>query len=93
MQRFKLGIANSVVNMENSSLSSMGTEQLINMFNKDEQTQKSNQNKSDASKSIHLPAGCSSSYQRLIENISEIWDESQYENEFNVSNFIGSLKK
>lgn len=71
----------------------MGTEQLINMFNKDEQAagQKSNnQSKEQAHPAI---AATGNSYQRIIDNISEIWDESQYENEFNVSNFIESLKK
>ncbi len=91
MQRFKLGIANSVVNMENSSLSSMGTEQLINMFNKDEQQQSGGNQKTK--EDAHLSAAAGNSYQRIIDNISEIWDESQYENEFNVSNFIESLKK
>ena len=68
----------------------MGTEQLINMFNKDDENSKksSSQNKTEVS---NLPG--TSSYQKIIDNISEIWDESQYENEFNVSNFIDSLKK
>lgn len=76
--------------MENSSLSSMGTEQLINMFNKDSETGQKSNNQTKAELS-NLPG--TSSYQKIIENISEIWDESQYENEFNVSNFIDSLKK
>ncbi len=75
--------------MDNSSLSSMGTEQLINMFNKDDQTQKTGQTSKTDTDSLHIPG----SYQRLIDNISEIWDESQYENEFNVTSFIDSLKK
>ena len=35
LQRFKLSIADSVVNIENSSLNSMGTEQIMNMFNRE----------------------------------------------------------
>ncbi|CAF0748348.1 unnamed protein product [Brachionus calyciflorus] len=86
LQKFKLGIANSVVNIENSNLSSMGTEQLMNMFNKDtpstsEQKTKDNNNS----------AGVSSGYARLLENINEVWDETQYENEYNLDNFIKSL--
>lgn len=91
LQRFKLGIANSVVNMDNSSLSSMGTEQLINMFNKEEESQKSSQNGTKTQD--QACAAYTNSYQKIIDNISEIWDESQYENEFNVTNFIDSLKK
>lgn len=32
LQRFKLNIANSVVSQDNASLSSMGTEQLLDLF-------------------------------------------------------------
>ncbi len=91
LQRFKLGIANSVVNMDNASLTSMGTEQLINMFNKDEKQTGAQKLKNSDAEHQNGAAGCS--YQKFIENISEIWDESQYENEFNVSSFIDSLKK
>jgi len=70
----------------------MGTEQLINMFNKDEQRQTGSQ-KTNSKEDAHLAAATGASYQRFIDNISEIWDDSQYESEFNVSNFIDSLKK
>ena len=90
LQRFKLGIANSVVNIENSSLSSMGTEQLITMFNKEDNQKQQNINKTSADKVNH-PA-VTNSFQRILENISEIWDENQYETEFNISNFINSIK-
>ena len=84
LQRFKLGIANSVVNIENSNLSSMGTEQLMNMFNKDTPTTSEQKAKENS-------AGVSSSYAKLLENITEVWDETQYENEYNLNNFIKSL--
>jgi TATA-binding protein-associated factor len=89
LQRFKLGIANSVVNIENSSLSSMGTEQLITMFNKEE-NQKQNTNKTNTDKINHPTI--KNNFQRILENITEIWDENQYETEFNISNFINSIK-
>ncbi len=87
MQKFKLGIANSVVNIENSSLSSMGTEQLMNMFNRDDELNKKDSNKPTSS----AGGGGAGSYQRILENISELWDESQYENEYNLDSFIKSL--
>lgn len=90
MQRFKLGIANSVVNIENSSLSSMGTEQLITMFNKEDNQQKQNNNNKSGTDNTN-PA-MTNSFQRILENISEIWDENQYETEFSISNFINSIK-
>jgi SWI/SNF-related matrix-associated actin-dependent regulator of chromatin subfamily A member 5 len=86
LQKFKLGIANSVVNIENSNLSSMGTEQLMNMFNRDAPST-SEQNKPKESSAMGAPSG----YARLLENITEVWDEAQYENEYNLDNFIKSL--
>lgn len=86
LQRFKLGIANSVVNIENSSLASMGTEQIMNMF--DRETSSASTKTTTAATTTTTGSG----YQRLLENIGEIWDESQYENEYNLDNFIKSLK-
>lgn len=94
LQKFKLGIANSVVNIENSSLASMGTEQLMNMFDKEDQLNNGGAGKASSSSSTAaadntpVPANA---YQKLMENISDLWDESQYENEFDMSNFIKSL--
>lgn len=84
LQRFKLGIANSVVNIENSNLSSMGTEQLMNMFNRDTPATSEQKPKDNS-------AGVPSGYAKLLENITEVWDETQYENEYNLNNFIKSL--
>jgi TATA-binding protein-associated factor len=88
LQRFKLGIANSVVNMDNSSLNSMGTEQLMNMFNR-ESTATSASNASTKPTSV---AAVESSYQKILDNITEIWDENQYESEYDLNAFIRSLK-
>ena len=85
LQRFKLGIANSVVNIENSSLASMGTEQIMNMFDRETSTK-------TTTTATTTTTSTGSGYQRLLENIGEIWDESQYENEYNLDNFIKSLK-
>ena len=71
----------------------MGTEQLVNMFNRDEQSNNQSKQANQASKDAGYITATSNSYQRIIDNISEIWDESQYENEFNVNSFIDSLKK
>ena len=66
----------------------MGTENLVNMFNK--QDTKAATSKSDSGGDFKVSSG--TAFHRVIANISEIWDESQYENEFNIDNFIKSLK-
>jgi TATA-binding protein-associated factor len=69
----------------------MGTEQLMNMFNKEDNNQKQAANKTNNDIANNNPA-LTNSFQRILENISEIWDENQYESEFNISNFINSIK-
>ena len=69
----------------------MGTEQLMNMFNKEDNNQKQAANKTNNDIANNNPA-LKNSFQRILENISEIWDENQYESEFNISNFINSIK-
>ena len=72
----------------------MGTEQIMNMFNKDESdAQKKQDFSANASASISTPQMGGNSYQKLIENINDLWDESQYENEYNLDNFIKTLHK
>ncbi len=67
----------------------MGTEQLMNMFNRDDELNKKESNKSGSAGAG--AGGGAGSYQRILENISELWDESQYENEYNLDSFIKSL--
>ena len=93
LQKFKLGVADSIVNIENSSLSSMGTEQIMNMFNKDEAEAQQHQQKKDSSASLPGAAAVGGGIQKLIENINDLWDESQYDNEYNLDNFIKTLHK
>jgi len=69
----------------------MGTEQIMNMFNKDDSVEQKKQDSSSASSSMPHLGG--SNYQKLIENINDLWDESQYENEYNLDNFIKTLHK
>jgi len=35
LQKFKMSIANTIINQENTSLQSMGTDQLLNLFTLD----------------------------------------------------------
>ena len=98
LQKFKLGIANSVVNIENASLSSMGTEQLMNMFDSraaagdtSSSAPKTSSSESETVTSGRATAPATSNYQRMLENIGELWDESQYESEYNMESFLKSL--
>ena len=51
------------------------------MFNKEDNNQKQAANNNN--KTSNDPA-LTNSFQRILEIISEIWDENQYESEFNI---------
>ncbi|XP_045771755.1 TATA-binding protein-associated factor 172 isoform X2 [Maniola jurtina] len=79
LQKFKLMTANTVISSENAAMETMGTDQLLDLF----QTSAS--------------AGPSTSHQQppkpAISNLPDLWDDKQYEEEYDMSTFVKSLKK
>jgi TATA-binding protein-associated factor len=61
----------------------MGTDQLLDLFNLSESNKddKKAQNKSGGS------------VKNMLENLPELWDPSQYTEEFDMNQFIEGLKK
>ena len=86
LQKFKLNIANTVISQDNSSLLTMDTGQLLDLFSVDQEKKRE---KPSAQQSN---ATGKTSLKTMIENLGELWDEEQYETEYNLDNFIGSLK-
>lgn len=66
LQKFKMNIANSVVNQDNSGLKSMETDGILDLF----QVGNTNTSKSDA-KTGKVSA------KKLLEELDELWDDSQ----------------
>uniref|UniRef100_A0A8B9IZQ3 B-TFIID TATA-box binding protein associated factor 1 n=1 Tax=Amazona collaria TaxID=241587 RepID=A0A8B9IZQ3_9PSIT len=84
LQKFKMNIANTVISQENTSLQSMGTEQLLDLFtlDKDEKTEKADTSTSSGKASM----------KSVLENLGELWDQEQYDTEYSLENFMHSLK-
>lgn len=90
LQKFKMTIANTIISQDNASLQTMGTDQLLDLFSLDDKAKgqeivssggsSSDQNKRESIKSI-------------LENLGDLWDEKEYESEYNLDNFIKSLKR
>ncbi|KAH0623625.1 hypothetical protein JD844_006574, partial [Phrynosoma platyrhinos] len=85
LQKFKMNIANTVISQENTSLQSMGTDQLLDLFtlDKDGKTEKS-----DGATS----ASGRTSMKSVLENLGELWDQEQYDSEYSLEKFMHSLK-
>lgn len=75
-----------MISQDNSSLTTMDTGQLLDLFTvvKEKKKEKpSAQQQNETGKS---------SLKSVMENLGELWDEEQYETEYNLDNFIESLK-
>lgn len=87
IQRFKTHIANTVVNRENSNLQSMNTDQLLDLFkveDKDSSTQAMPSNGS-------IAMGGGKGLKAALAGLGELWEENQYEDEYNMQDFLAGL--
>ncbi|KAJ2894863.1 TATA-binding protein-associated factor mot1, partial [Coemansia aciculifera] len=89
LQAFKLHMANTIVNQQNSSLASMNTDQLLDLFNVSSAAAPT---KTAAAADDGAAAAGGKSVAKALEGLEELWDASQYEDEFNLDSFITSLQ-
>ncbi|XP_041362673.1 TATA-binding protein-associated factor 172-like isoform X2 [Gigantopelta aegis] len=88
LQKFKLTIANTVITQDNSSLQSMGTDQLLDLFTLDDRRK----GESAAPEPLSEANTKKDSIKTILEKLGNLWDERQYENEYNLDNFMKSLE-
>lgn len=82
MQKFKVQTANTVISSENSHLETMGTDQLLDLFSH-------NGHKSGDNNSSSKP---NTSVRAMLESLPELWDTKQYDNEYDLTQFMTKLK-
>jgi TATA-binding protein-associated factor len=96
LQKFKMNIASTVVNQQNSGLASMDTNQLLDLFDVDEAAAKSTTENSVPERENYVPedvkSGLSGKEAGAVGELGDLWDEQQYEDEYNLDNFIKTLK-
>lgn len=94
LQKFKMNIASTIVNQQNTGLSTMDTNQLLDLFDVDEAAAKIEnggaEEKKDKSVQDDLTGGLIPT--DAVGELGQLWDESQYEDEYNLDNFIKTLK-
>ncbi|CAB4491398.1 unnamed protein product [Rhizophagus irregularis] len=91
LQKFKLNIANSIVNQQNSGLQSMDTEQILDLFNVTDNQRGGNVSSTGGSGSSFGSKGKKvSATKNVLEGLENLWDDTQYE-DLNLDNFIESL--
>lgn len=89
LQKFKTMVSNTVINQDNTGLSTMGVDQLLDLFEIESgQGVKDNKKLSPGDKPTELSIGKTN----FSDMLPELWDQQQYENEYDLSNFVSSLK-
>lgn len=92
LQRFKLDVASTVVNQQNAGLATMETDQILDLFNVGETvavTKQSEEEMVDVTTGEVKQKGAKG----VLDDIGELWDESQYTDEYDLGNFIASLRE
>ncbi|XP_015202494.1 TATA-binding protein-associated factor 172 isoform X1 [Lepisosteus oculatus] len=83
LQKFKMSIANTVISQENASLQSMGTDQLLNLFTLDKDKTEKGESSGSSGKA---------SMKSVLDSLGELWDQQQYDAEYDLESFMHSLK-
>lgn len=98
LQKFKLTTANTIVSDENAAMETMQTDQLFNLFDlSDPQQQKQlqpHQKKGRANDESSSGTGGNGSItmRQAIDSLPELWEEGQYEEEYDLTQFLQNLK-
>jgi TATA-binding protein-associated factor len=80
LQKFKTMVSSTVINLDNTGLGSMNVDQLLDLFEV---------NANDNSKVIRRET---SGLQTAVDLLPEMWDQQQYETEYDLDTFVSSLK-
>lgn len=104
LQKFKLLTANTVVSAENARMETMHTEQLFDLFSLGgggattaEEQQKQQQQRGTNGNSSGLvttggPADGSVTMRQALETLPALWEDQQYEEEYDMSQFLLNMK-
>ncbi len=98
LQKFKMNIASTIVSQQNAGLASMDTNQLLDLFDVEQQGQQEEhveeveEKKNGGNQDLINESGLTGQAGAVIGELGELWDQSQYEEEYNLDSFIKSLK-
>ncbi|XP_059619603.1 TATA-binding protein-associated factor 172 [Phlebotomus argentipes] len=84
LQKFKLLTANTVVSNENASMETMGTDQLLDLFKLTDQKASPVERKGPNDRV---------SMKTVLETLPELWEDREYEEEYDLTQFLDKLKK
>ncbi|KAF2197365.1 hypothetical protein GQ43DRAFT_209351 [Delitschia confertaspora ATCC 74209] len=98
LQRFKIDVASTVVNQQNAGLQTMQTDQILDLFNVSTEGSENNVPAHDGAGISEEDALDEAGNIRekgkkgFLDELGELWDERQYEEEFDLQGFLGKMK-
>ncbi|KAL4240937.1 btaf1 RNA polymerase II [Mactra antiquata] len=87
LQKFKMTVANTVISQDNSSLNTMGTDQLLDLFALEDKKKGENIGGHDSGHNKERKETVRS----IIEGLGDLWEDDQYESEYDMKTFMKSL--
>ncbi|KAA8528192.1 hypothetical protein F0562_035557 [Nyssa sinensis] len=93
LQKFKVSVANAVINADNASMKTMNTDQLLDLFTSAESRKGATVSKVSGENFDGVPkvAGGGKGLKAILGGLEELWDQSQYTEEYNLSQFLTKL--
>ncbi|KAF6176669.1 hypothetical protein GIB67_034531 [Kingdonia uniflora] len=92
LQKFKVSVANAIINAENASLKTMNTDQLLDLFTSAQPSTKPSSKSSDGNLDGEPKAvGGGKGLKAILGGLEELWDQSQYTEEYDVNQFLAKL--
>ncbi|KAL9094642.1 MAG: hypothetical protein Q9165_003202 [Trypethelium subeluteriae] len=104
LQRFKIDMASTVVNQQNAGLGTMGTDQILDLFNIDDPSSGALPPPSNADKigegddedamAVDATGEVREKGKKgFLDELGELWDERQYEDEYDLEKFLLTMNK
>jgi len=101
LQRFKIDVASTVVNQQNAGLGTMETDQILDLFNLGETDPNLSIGEADGGGGVNVDESNAvdaegnvkeKGKKGILDELSELWDDKQYEEEFNLDGFLKTMK-
>ncbi|KKA23567.1 Non-specific serine/threonine protein kinase [Rasamsonia emersonii CBS 393.64] len=98
LQRFKIDVASTVVNQQNAGLGTMDTDQLLDLFNLGETAEGAEKPGQDAAAGnevdmVDIDGEVKEKGKKgWLDDLGELWDDRQYQEEYNLDSFLASMK-
>ncbi|RDW71198.1 putative MOT1-transcriptional accessory protein [Coleophoma cylindrospora] len=95
LQRFKIDVASTVVNQQNAGLGTMETDQILDLFNLGDAAPELEKDKGIENEEDMVDATGEvreKGKKGWLDDLGELWDDKQYEEEFDLEGFLKSMK-